>query len=172
MCDLNASLSHIDLYLSACYLVNGEQTRQAALGQLPLTPSTNGWERQALLQMSIAGHYLSWCISRSMSPYGDTSLQWVKCHSSWSHWWLTHWRRDKMAAIFQSTFSNWFSLMKMYQFRSRFHWSLFPRVQLTIFWYNTEIFRQESGNAISEMVAITSWLQCINSLRQLRHLAT
>ena len=25
----------------------------------------------------ITGHYLSWCIPRSMSPYGDTSLQWV-----------------------------------------------------------------------------------------------
>ena len=42
---------------------------------------------------------------------------------------LTHWGRDKMAAIFQTTFS-W---MKIYEFRSKFHWSLFLRVQLTIF---------------------------------------
>ena len=41
VCDLNASLSHIDPYLSACYPANGAQTRQAALGQLPLTPPTN-----------------------------------------------------------------------------------------------------------------------------------
>ena len=46
---------------------------------------------------------------------------------------LTHWGRDKMAAISQTTFSNAFSWMKMYKFRLRFHWSLFPRVQLTIF---------------------------------------
>ena len=46
---------------------------------------------------------------------------------------LTHWGRDKMAAIFQTTFSNPFSWMKMYEFRLRFHWSLFLRVQLTIF---------------------------------------
>ena len=46
---------------------------------------------------------------------------------------LTHWGRDKMAAIFQTIFSNAFSWMKMYKFRLRFHWSLFPRVQLTIF---------------------------------------
>ena len=46
---------------------------------------------------------------------------------------LTHWGRDKMAAIFQTTFSNAFSRMKMFKFRLRFHWSLFPRVQLTIF---------------------------------------
>ena len=46
---------------------------------------------------------------------------------------LTHWGRDKMAAIFQTTFSNAFSGMKMCKFRFRFHLSLFPRVQLTIF---------------------------------------
>ena len=38
-----------------------------------------------------------------------------------------------MAAIFQTTFSNAFSWMKMFKFLLRFHWSLFPRVQLTIF---------------------------------------
>ena len=43
-----------------------------------------------------------------------------------------------MAAIFQTTFWNWFSWMKMYKFRLSFHWSLFPRVQLTIFkhWFS------------------------------------
>ena len=38
-----------------------------------------------------------------------------------------------MAAIFQTTFSDAFSWTKMYIFWLRFHWSLFPRVQLTIF---------------------------------------
>ena len=46
---------------------------------------------------------------------------------------LTHWGRDKMAAIFQTTFSSAFSWMKMFEFRLIFHWSLFPRVQFTIF---------------------------------------
>ena len=46
---------------------------------------------------------------------------------------LTHWGRDKMAAIFQTTFWNAFSWMKMYEFQLKFHWSLFLRVQLTIF---------------------------------------
>ena len=46
---------------------------------------------------------------------------------------LTHWGRDQIDAISQTTFSNAFSWMKMYEFRLRFHWSLFPRVQLTIF---------------------------------------
>ena len=38
-----------------------------------------------------------------------------------------------MAAIFQTTFSNAFSWMTMLEFRLRFDWSLFPRVQLSIF---------------------------------------
>ena len=45
---------------------------------------------------------------------------------------LAHWGRDKMAAVFLAAFSNAFSSMKMYEFRLKFHWSLFLRVQLTI----------------------------------------
>ena len=46
---------------------------------------------------------------------------------------LTHWGWDKMANIFQTTFSNAFSWMKTYEFLLKFHWSLFLRVQLTKF---------------------------------------
>ena len=46
---------------------------------------------------------------------------------------LTHWGRNKMDVISQTTFSNAFSWMKTNEFRFRFHWSLFLRVQLTIF---------------------------------------
>ena len=46
---------------------------------------------------------------------------------------LTHWGRDKMDAISQTTLSNSFSWMEMLEFRLKFHWNLFPRVQLTIF---------------------------------------
>ena len=46
---------------------------------------------------------------------------------------LTHWGRDEMNNISQTTLSNVFSSMKMFEFRLKFHWSLFPRVQLTIF---------------------------------------
>ena len=44
---------------------------------------------------------------------------------------LTHWGRDKMAAFSQTTLSNAFSWMKMLEFRFKFHWSLFIRVQFT-----------------------------------------
>ena len=46
---------------------------------------------------------------------------------------LNHWGREQMTAILQTTFSNTFSWMKMYELQLRFHWILFPRVQLTIF---------------------------------------
>ena len=52
---------------------------------------------------------------------------------------LTHWGRDKMAAISQTMFSNAFSWMKMCECCLSFHWSLFLRVQLTIFhhWFRS-----------------------------------
>ena len=46
---------------------------------------------------------------------------------------LTHWGRDKMDAISQTTLSSAFSWKKMSEFRLKFHWNLFLRVQLTIF---------------------------------------
>ena len=45
---------------------------------------------------------------------------------------LTHWVRDKMAASLQTTFSNAFFSMKMFEFWLKFHWNMFLRVQLTI----------------------------------------
>ena len=48
---------------------------------------------------------------------------------------LTHWGRDKMDAISQTIFSNAFSWMKIFVFWLKFHGSLFPRVQLSIFHY-------------------------------------
>ena len=47
--------------------------------------------------------------------------------------WYTHWGREKMAVIFQTTFSNAFSSMKIFEFRLKLHWSLFLRVRLTVF---------------------------------------
>ena len=45
------------------------------------------------------------------------------------HWRLVNfgsdWGRDKMATIFQTTFSKGFSWMKIYEFQYKFHWSLF-----------------------------------------------
>ena len=45
----------------------------------------------------------------------------------------THWGRDKMGDISQTTFSHAFSCMKIYGFCLRFQLSFFPRFLLTIF---------------------------------------
>ena len=56
----------------------------------------------------------------------------VPVNQSW--WiWLSPLPLDKMAAISQTTFSNTFLWMKILYLDSNFHWSLFLRVQLTIF---------------------------------------
>ena len=46
---------------------------------------------------------------------------------------ITHWSRDKTAAISQTTFSNAFSWIRVIEFRLKCHWGLFQRVQPTIF---------------------------------------
>ena len=61
---------------------------------------------------------------QSMSKWALTEARWLL---------VTHWGRDNMVTIYQTAFSNEFSSMGMYRFRLRFRWSLFPRVQLTIF---------------------------------------
>ena len=48
---------------------------------------------------------------------------------------VIHWDRDKMVIILQTTFSNAFYWMKMFELRLNFHWSLFPRLQITLFHY-------------------------------------
>ena len=53
---------------------------------------------------------IKWCLCIGRSG------MWI-CH-------LPYWSRDKTASISQKTFSSAFSLIKMFQFRLRFHWSL------------------------------------------------
>ena len=53
--------------------------------------------------------------------------------------------RDKMAAIFQTTFLYAFYWMKLYEFRLRFCWRVFLRVQLTILLNELKVSRRCSG---------------------------
>ena len=59
-----------------------------------------------------------------------------------------------MAAIFQTTFSNAFSWIEMYEFRLGFHWSLFLRVQLTIIHH---WFRQWLGAGQATSHCLNQW---------------
>ena len=45
---------------------------------------------------------------------------------------VTHWSRDKMATISQTTLSNAFSWISLLEFRLKLHWSVSPRVKSTI----------------------------------------
>ena len=46
---------------------------------------------------------------------------------------LTHSNQDKLAAIFHTINSNTFSLMMMYEICLSFHWSLFLKLEITVF---------------------------------------
>ena len=100
--------------------------------------------RQAII-WSNAGILLNWTLGTNvneiLSEIDTFSFKQMRLKMSSGKWLpyclglnvLTHRGRDKMAAIFQTKFSNAFSGMKMYDFRFTFHWSLFLEVQLPIF---------------------------------------
>ena len=67
---------------------------------------------------------------------------------------LTHWGRDKMDAISQTTLSNAFLRMKMLKFWLKFHCSLFLRVQLTRF---QDWFRQRLGACQATSHYLNQW---------------
>ena len=77
---------------------------------------------------------ISQCITTTKHSKAKTVCIFLGIYCTLTHnVWSRHWGRDKMDVISQTTFSRAFSWMRIYEFRSQFHWSLFPRVQLTIF---------------------------------------
>ena len=64
-------------------------------------------------------------VREEVTPKGES------IHFSLFHGTPLHWGRYKIADISQTTFSNAFSWMKMYEFILRFHWSLFLRLYWT-----------------------------------------
>ena len=105
--------SQRDIYIATC-------------GSVPLNSYQSTWStgsKFCLLRLTLnSGMYIIQVIWCCLKPFS----QWC-CSIR-----LTHLPLDKMAAISQ-TLSNAFSWMKMGEFRLNFHWSLFLRVQLTIF---------------------------------------
>ena len=76
--------------------------------------------------MSLDGKYwLCWGdLSRFFVAFAEIQTYWTP---------LTHWDRDKIAVISQTTFSNAYSWIKMNEFCLRFHWNLFLVFEFTIF---------------------------------------
>ena len=67
--------------------------------------------------------------------------------------------RDKMNAIFQTTFSNVFYWMKIYEFRLKFHWNLFLRVKLTIIhhWFSSWLGAVQATNHYLNRWCLDYW---------------
>ena len=87
----------------------------------------NEWRKSSMILHAVCDYGATLCL-----VYGSHTVEWGIGYAQADKVLLTHWGQDKMAAIFQTTFSNAFSSMKMFEFCWRFHWSLFLRVQLTI----------------------------------------
>ena len=69
---------------------------------------------------------------------------------------LTHWGRDKMDAISQTTFSNPFSSMKMHELRLRFHWSLFATSHYLNQWWLV-CWRIYASLGLNELIEILTF---------------
>ena len=109
---------------------------------LNVTPGLQNLPRQGgatavtwAFPLNLQGGWCNFCVKLSAEKTITTTTLnlWVLWHAElFLRHELTHWGWDKMAAIFQTAFSNVFSWMKMYEFQLKFPWTLFLRVQLTI----------------------------------------
>ena len=102
------------------------------------------------LQYWLGWPICAYCHNISRKPVQPRLLMpWLLADITEHHDIITHWAWRKIATISQMTFSNGFSWIEIYIFRLRYHSSLFPRVQLTIFqhWFS-------KGLALSRRQAI------------------
>ena len=79
---------------------------------------------ESLLQQSVISNNDSLSkISRNKKALSDITYAAYFLNKEWKIWLrgLTHWDRDKMGAISQTTFSSAFSWTKMQEFRLRYH---------------------------------------------------
>ena len=100
-------------------------------------------QHDAIGLLYVTSSYSTWIFCRGVSGFATDCPCSVWCRGlttcllhvglPFGNQLLTHWGRDKMDAISQTTFSKAFSWMKMKEFRLGFHWSLFLRFELTIF---------------------------------------
>ena len=69
------------------------------------------------------------------APRSVTAVKWMSMSASFQKivLSLTHWGRDEITAILQTSFSKAFSWTEIYKFILRCHWILSPRVKSTIF---------------------------------------
>ena len=114
-------------YLNQCRLGNSDVLWHSHKG--------NFTERITIWVSKLLIHNYSHIFQEPMSYINDDVIKRKHFPRYWPfvrviHW--SHWGRDKMATISQTTFSNAFPCMEMFKFRLIFHRSLFPGVQLMI----------------------------------------
>ena len=101
---------------------NNKQTKKENVSHNGLTENS----RQVIIWTDVG--QVQWRIyaSRDVSKFESPTVVSISMN-------INTLRPRQMDAISQTTFSNTFSWMKMLESRLKFHWSLFPMVQLTIF---------------------------------------
>ena len=106
------------------------------------TPSRSLWSHCYVgLNVLIRWSSSRWSVNLSIwrDPVIFCHLQTWRCHNPVLYMrdrhlrYFNSLRPRQMDTISQMTFSDAFSWMKMFEFRLKFHWNLFPGVQLTIF---------------------------------------
>ena len=76
----------------------------------------------------------------------------------------THWGRDKMSASLQTTFSNAFSGLKLFEFRLKLHWRLSQRVTFTKcqHWFREWLdAKQATGQYLNQWWPMLSTHKCV-----------
>ena len=104
------------VFLCHAFFLKNSCTQSVFRHVVSMTSCTVGTDDVLFMQASCLSQHVYSTVGK-LSLYGDG---------------LTHWGWDKMDAISQTTCSGAFSWMKIFEFRLKFHWSLFLRVQLTI----------------------------------------
>ena len=95
---------------------------------------SHGWRQVHHCQLYTPGPQISQIVTAftwQQTPFSTNQNTGVRFTNHFPA--LTHWARDEMNNISQTTFSKVFSSIKMFEFRLKFHWNLFPMVQLTLF---------------------------------------
>ena len=103
---------------------------------------------------------MAWCHQAQAITWANVDPDLCHHMASWGHDELTHWGRDKMAAISQTTLSNAFPWKKIYEPRMRIHWSLFLKFELTTsqHWQRSRLRRPISKIHMILLMDAKTWM--------------
>ena len=94
--------------------------------------SLSGYSKNWLVIVSLRNPAHATTALPSRRVQNSAAILTLEFHKQSMRYHLTHWGRDEIDAISQTTFSNAFYWIKIIEFRLEFNWSLFLRFELTI----------------------------------------